>query len=153
MKTTREIRNELVRLLGTIRVDENGYQNSFDPEKIYGYWSAKIASDMRDETYPKTFVIANMGQSENRIGEEIFKNLQFTIIHVVKKIKSDQDQISLMDSYLEDLEKFFELNYSISGFVNMAEIVEFITDGGTVEKESVLVCTVKTERSKYGTSA
>jgi hypothetical protein len=149
MKSPSEVRDQLVSLIGnTIRISA-GYQNDFDPNKVYKGWRANISADERDSQYPKTFVMLDHGEQVPGISGDDTEILGLVIVHVVKKTASNDGQ-TLVESALKDFLRFFSLNRTLGNFVQNASIVEFATDGGVLEPEGTLAIRVKTERSAFG---
>lgn len=149
MKTDSEVRDQLVKMLGEISRAQ-GYKTDFIPEKIYKWWDANIANSDKDATFPKTFVILDQGAIGQGIGGDNTDYLSFYIVHVVKRIaKTDKPQ-EMLEDILADYKRFFKLNRSLGGFVQTADLVEFATDGGSLDPEGTLAIRVKTERTDYG---
>jgi hypothetical protein len=149
MKNTTEVRDKLVEMLGTISVAQ-GYNNDFDTTKIRGYFDPALANDESDALYPKTFVCIEGSKIDRQIGNDARYSLGFLIIHVVKRVTQSQSPQQMLELALKDFERFFELNDTLGGFVQEANLVELKPDGGVLDPEGVLIMRVTTERSRYG---
>lgn len=149
MKDASEVRDQLVKMLGDISTTQ-GYTNNFISSRVYPRFFASVVNNTDDTIYPKTFVIIDKGNSQQGIGGEFEKTLSFNIVHIVKKVIPTDDAQLLVELALKDFERFFELNYTLGGYVENAVLAEFVTDGGVLDPEGVLSLRVNTERRKYG---
>jgi len=150
MKTTTEVRNQLVSMIGSTIKIAQGYENDFDPAKVYNRYIKEITDDTSDVKYPKTFVCIARGEQRRMIAGEINNLLSFLIMHVVKRPDEKTDVQILLDSAMRDFERFFEMNDTLGGFVQTLDLVEFVTDSGFLDPEGVMIMRVTTERFKYG---
>lgn len=145
MRKPSEIRSALVACLGTIR-KSSGYENDLAADHIYSKWIQRVADAGDDSLYPKCFVIMETGNDSRLIGENARKELDFAVVIIVKKVASTDDPQTMVDSFLNDLEKMIQLQDTLNGTVHDVSLPSFAVDGGALDPEGALVVRLHTER-------
>lgn len=145
MKTATQVKQALVDCIKLIQ-KSNGYKNDLPVDHVYSRWNQTIADDHTDSTYPKAFVVMEVGNDERMPGEQEHRFLNFLVVFIVKKLKTTDDAQAMTESFLDDAERLVNLQSDLLQNVHAVSLTHFSIDGGILDPEGALVVRLQTER-------
>ena len=150
---TSDVRSALVSTLAQITI-ANGYSRTLDASHIYPVYTPEFSANVKDEAYPKVFVVIDNAKSENLVAYQQEITLGFIIILVLKGNKAtgmviDDANTSLQDAmadFIDDVDTCLGRNMSLNSSVDTCNLSEWTTDCGFSFPETVALLRVTTTR-------
>jgi hypothetical protein len=146
MKTPHEVKQALINTIVSMKTYD-GYNVQFSRGKIWGRLNQDYLNANQDGDYPKCVVQLMEGKSQNEIGNQQSRELDFAVSVIVRTVSASvTNETDIIASVIEDFYRLFADNDTLGGSVYDAQITEFVTDNGELDPEAVVIFKVKTEQ-------
>ena len=121
MKTAKQVKQALADVFKTLKV-ANGYSNDLPDEHIRQRYDKTFLEDPDDDSFPKCVIYQTGGTNARRPGMQEDKELNFSVVLVVKAIKEEDDCVEMTESFQEDIENLIYRNCTLNGAVHDVSI-------------------------------
>jgi len=132
----RTLRPALIDLLKTIKAN-NGYNTTLPDENVFDRFITQAVNNKMDASYPRCFVLADMGENEYHIAGEVHQLLSFTLVFMTKSINGVDDPQALVENFIDDVERAFTTNPTLQDMANEVRVGQFRVDTGATDPEGI----------------
>lgn len=139
----RDLKEAFMAMVRSITI-VNGCVSDMVEENVFPDYQQVNASDMRDDNYPRCFVLLANGEETLGISETYDQQLSYRFIFVFRKVRDDQPDVQdqIVDM-IQDFRRTLYRNASLGGLVTQLSLRGYSTDEGALYPEGALTLFVE----------
>lgn len=143
MSQLADIRNALKSLLTSMRTT-NGYSQNLLPANYKENYDEAALATSKDSDYPKLFLLSAAGNVDPQPSARFIIKRTFMVVIILKQTVPNGPSIATqVDDVVDDVQTLLESDPTLGGKVEMANMLEFSTDSGTLYPEAAAAITVQ----------
>lgn len=145
MPTLLQVKDAIKATVATLNTT-GGAAVTLPVEKIYTVYTDKKANTTNDADYPKTFIMADSGDSAKQPSGRSLRKDTFRVVVVLKENANGMTAVhDKILQLVDDFERLFNDNSTLGNIVEDVEFKGYSTDGGATHPEAILLLTLSIE--------